>query len=170
MAVLDTPGNERIPRHDCPAPYRAEHRLRRCHFSASRVHGNECVLDVRVAAEARGESAAVHGATMAVEAEAAAGLGGEWEGEMVEGARPGVEDEGLSVEVEVGVGAEEGVGEGNRGRLGHLSEQVVGIEGAAAGAVRKEEETKAVAVVMEVTGREEERVELGRGGGKEWGR
>jgi hypothetical protein len=71
------------------------------------------------------------------------------------------------VEAEVGVGAEEGVGEGNGGRLGHLSEQVVGIEGAAAGAVRTKEETKTVVVV---TGREEERVKLGRDGGREQGR
>jgi len=86
---------------------------------------------------------------------------------VVEVAHPGVENEGLSVEAEVGVGAEEGVGEGNGRRLGHLSGQVVGIEGAAAGAVRHKEETTTVAA--EVTGREEDRVELGRDGGRERG-
>jgi hypothetical protein len=105
---------------------------------------------------------------MAAEAEAATRLGCEGEGKVVEGVHPRVENEGLSVEAQVGVGAEQGVGEGNRGRLGHLSEQVVGIEGAAAGAVRKKEGTKTV--VVEVTGREEERVELGHGGGWERGR
>jgi len=40
------------------------------------------------------------------------------------------------VEAEIGVGAKEGIADGNRGRLGHLSEQVVGVEGTATRAVR----------------------------------
>lgn len=40
------------------------------------------------------------------------------------------------MEAETGVGAKEGVRDGNRGRLGHLSEQVLGVKGTATCAVR----------------------------------
>jgi hypothetical protein len=104
---------------------------------------------------------------MVAEAETGAGLGGEGEGEVVEAARPGVESEGFSVEAAGGVGAEEGVGEGNRRRVGQSIEQVLGMEWAATGTVRKEEKTKAV--VVEVIGCENERVKFGDGGGRERG-
>lgn len=71
------------------------------------------------------------------------------------------------MEAEGGVGAEEGVGEGNWGRVGQSIEQVVGMGRAAAGTVGEEEEAKAV--VVEVSGCEKERVELGDGGGRERG-
>jgi hypothetical protein len=112
----------------------------------------------------------VHGAPMVAEVESGAGLGGEWEGEVVVVAHPGVENEGLSVEAEDGVGAEEGVGERNRRRVEQSIEQVPGMERAAAGTVQEEEtEAVVVVVVVEVAGSEKEHVELGDGGGKEWG-
>jgi hypothetical protein len=107
---------------------------------------------------------------MVAEVESGAGLGSEWEGEVVVVAHPGVENEGLSVEAEDGVGAEEGVGERNRRRVEQSIEQVPGMERAAAGTVQEEEtEAVVVVVVVEVAGSEKEHVELGDGGGKERG-
>jgi hypothetical protein len=92
-------------------------------------------LRVRVATEARGERAAVNDAPMVAKAESGASLGGEWEGEVVAVAHPGVENEGLSVEAEDGVGAKEGVGERNWRRVEQSIEQDPGMEQAAAGIV-----------------------------------
>jgi hypothetical protein len=66
---------------------------------------------------------------------------------------------------EVGVGAEEGVVQGDRVWLRHLPEQVVGIGGEAARAVQHEERIEAA--VVEMAGRQEESVKLGGGGGSE---
>jgi hypothetical protein len=102
---------------------------------------------------------------MAAEAEAAAGLGCEGKGEVVEGVHLRVKGDGFSVVAEVGVGAEEGVGQGDRGWVRHLPEQVVGIGREAARAVEHEERVKTA--VVEMAGRQEESVKLGGGGRRE---
>lgn len=105
---------------------------------------------------------------MAAEAEAGAGLSSEGEGEVVEGTHLRVQSEGLPVAAETGVGAEEGVGEGDRRWVRHLREQLVSIGGAAACTIQHEEGMKAA--VVEMAGRKQERVDLGGGGGSERGR
>lgn len=85
---------------------------------------------------------------MAAEAEPAAGLGGEGEGQVVEGPHPRVKSDGLSVMAEACVGAEEGVSQRDRYWLRHLREQLASTGRAVACTVQHEEGIKAA--VMEI--------------------